>query len=206
MRKREAIVILLSLVFLLGFSNQEAKALVDAQIFVTIDILNSPVPGGTIDAKFTYVLKNIGDVAINQFNITFPVSIDPSKNIFGSATFSSITGLSGWTPVGTLPPQFQFAHATGIAPGASSTFSVTVTGADFDAWKIDANWSGGHVGSQSFAVTHYTGGFPPVELMSGHTVVPEPTTLTLLGLGLLGAGVARKIRHRRNNINKSLEH
>ena len=190
MKRRSLLAIPLCVVLLIGFGNQEAKALIDAQMFVTLDILNSPVPGGTIDVKFTYLIKNIGDVTINQFNIQFPTVI------FGGASFSGITGPAGWSSVGTLPPQFQFFNAVGLAAHSEMTFMVTVTGADFDAWLVNSNWSGNKVGSQSWAILNTS----TIELGSGHTVVPEPTTITLVGLGLLGAGI-RRFRRRKNGLN-----
>ena len=141
------------------------------------------VPGFTLEAQFIF----------------------PGTNPVGDCSLAGST----CTPSLGEPPFSPF-NLDNVAGG--STVSFVIRGQAFNNndgdTTPDANWTGiftaqftpesyqdiiGLLGSQGFVQTSYSA---TVTLSS--TVIPEPATFGLLGMGLFGLGVARFVRRKRN--------
>lgn len=134
--------------------------------------------GGTGDLAIVPVGSNLVTATITATNGS-PVSFDAAWGDFvGTVTVTSSTGpatnrVVSVFALGTFTPQAGPPDLTSFDPGPMSlTFSATQTG--------------GPTGSVSAS---YTIASPPAD-------VPEPMTMTLFGLGMLGSAVAA--RRRRN--------
>jgi hypothetical protein len=119
----------------------------------------------------------------------------------------SLQSCSGAAPAGTGPYQlclaFSSAEALRFDELAENPYIIRVTGVSLSNFAVNGNgyWSVAHVQGIPTNCSGWIGdngataNNPGVPVEGcGSTSVPEPGTLALLGLGLLGVGIARR-RH-----------
>jgi len=134
---------------------------------VTFNVIFS---GGATKPSGTITFANVGDLA--------PTSFLFSDNISVWTEADSVTG--SWATLwnGNLPVDFLGAGA-GILLTILDTVAPQGSGQDLRFIKAGASLPGPSYNSQS------PGAF-------AYTVVPEPTTLSLVGLGMLALGLRRR--------------
>jgi hypothetical protein len=109
-----------------------------------------------------------------SYATSFVPSVDPTAAIITYVTAPAITG---YTPLYLL-----------VKDGAFGSYL-------FDLGPAGLNWNGTDTLNLSGFWADTEGAISHVSILGGTTTVPEPTTLLLLGAGLLGVGIlGRKLR------------
>ena len=176
-----------------SMENTTGVAMTDVRYARTLDW---DVPPGHFTDDFTTIYGGsaagpAGDVLHTSFN-PFDVP-DPTvlRGAFGCAADTSDTDCTG-----DLGAYFILSFGE-IAAGASHDF-VTYIGADFTAGGLLAAFAAVGIEAYSYSFDNdgdvtYGWGFGDIGLPPA-LGVPEPGTLSLLGIGLLGAGLVRRRR------------
>lgn len=170
-----------------------------ATLFVTLKNLSTFLNGSAI--------TNTGDARLGSFG--FGISPD----VTGVSSFSSgsdgglvgavfsttagntqIPGLNGIEVCAYAGSNCAGAGNNGLVAGTTDTFTLVLSGAFNTNTGLDFSPFGAKFQTNitSYDAFCATATCSPVRTSQGDTSVPEPTTLALLGLGLMGFAVARR--------------
>lgn len=161
----------------------------DASVFITFII-----GGGPTAAYLTFSATNIGPAVLNgsdivqQFAGTFSVTsgVGGSGTNFLSGDFiDTVTGSGNSVVMQASQPPGSVNFNSGVIPAGNLALG---RGMAFSLSSVDPDLAivAGSIGSFTAAIS---GTFS-----AENRVVPEPATMVLMGLGMLGAGVARRRR------------
>ncbi len=96
---------------------------------------------------------------------------------------------SGGTVIGSGAIGYQ----SGLSNSQALALGYAVTGGSHNVASVDLGWLGGYMDAGDYFVSHFTMGCGNDDLMGRGSVVPEPTTLLLLGIGCLGAALRKRL-------------
>jgi len=153
---------------------------------------------GVGQGYFDYTVYHQGSPDVPPSNIIY-FDLEFPWAVFGGATVTSRAVPTGWGASWTIVPItgcYHLAISTttgpGIAPFTSlGGFQIGFSGVDMTKWNNLSNWGGLKIGQQAYE-TKDTVGYPRCGV-----TVPEPTTLLLLGSGLLGLGAFSRLRRKK---------
>jgi len=190
-------------------SAYEASALTAADAWA-VDWSTGTILGGALTFTSQAGLSNDGQVFGIMYedaakNYTREVGLQASLNSATDGTFRLLLGLvpANNDYLQTLAPVSLVALAAFSAANPSTNINFsnisldgTILAQNWPGLNIFTNITGGNGGFSTTTVGSGWNAFDNLDFTIQATAVPEPSTIALLGLGLLGAGICSRIRRK----------